>query len=224
MIDKIKNFFFEADSEKETLEKELKEETKKYEKKRETESKIVLNPVEKQVLFVDEEFENTQPIQKPQDNTKKSEVYNDVTENKFRPTKFISPIHGLLKEPEEAKKVELGSKTIAESDYAKIRNKAFPGDSDDIQEVNDDDVKVVSDHTNSKHFKIFKTSEIVDLKSRIQVENDSSIDANMSIDEAYDKSENNEVFDSNTLKEKVEDTQDLFDLLDELGEVDGSSK
>ncbi len=174
------------------------------------------------MLFVDEEFEPKKE-KEVVDTPSKGAVYNGVTENKFRPTKFISPIHGLLKEPEEAKEVELGSKTVSESDYAKIRDKAFPDKPEEPIE-DEEEVNVVSDHTNSKHFKIFKTSEIVDLKSRIQVENDSSIDASTSIDDAYVKSENNEVFDSNTLKENVADTQDLFDLLDELGEIDGSNK
>ncbi len=218
MIDKLKNFFFdgEEDQEKEKLKKEIIDESKKYNQNsdKKAESEIVLKPVEKQVLFVDEDFEPK--VQKTNKVSEKKEVYNDVTEKKFKPSRHISPIHGLVKEADEVKETVLGSKTVSESDYAKIRDKAYPTEVED--ENVESDITITKDHTNSKNFKIFKTSEIVDLKTRIQVENESSIDKNTSLDDAYEKSQNDETFDSNTLKNDDTTTQDLFDLLDELGE------
>ncbi len=221
MINKLLNFFtyedgdeeeIKKDSEKINLKKELMEERKKYAKQEKFDETVVskeeaIEPVKKQVMFVDETFERKgkvveeqPPVQAPK--------YTELNEKKFRPTSYISPVHGLLKEAEEVEVYETETKTVSESDYSKIRDKAF---GNAVFEQEEDEKE--------NQAKFFETSEIIDLQKRMQIDNDHVLDKDLTVDEACRRAEGEGVLVNNKVfTEGEENPQYLFDLLDELKE------
>ncbi len=219
ILKKIVDLFSEVeeddvrDTEKEKLKKELLEESKKYRKTNnsiETESN--LEEVQKQVLFVDEDFERKESKVEVKPETSKENGFAKskyVSEQpKFKPSSYISPVHGLIKEAEEIEVQEHEEKTVSESDYAKIRERVF-SDSKQVENSFDD----------SANFKIFKTSEIINIKRRIQVDEEEVYDENTSIEDAYQNANEESYVDTKNFNNGQATSQsDLFNLLDELKE------
>ncbi len=214
ILDKVLSFFtYEEENEnyiekeKLSLKKELMEERKKYAKKEIEEPVVteeVLEPVKKQVMFVDEAFKREEKVkvQEPQP-TNPAPKYTDANEKKFKPSSYISPVHGLLKKADEVEEYKSEVKTKSESDYSKIRDKAFGSSTEEIEEDS----------------KFFETSEIVDLQKRMQVDGEKSLDKNLTIDEACERAQTDgEVINNKTFTEPEENPQYVFDLLDELKE------
>lgn len=226
ILDKLVNFFtYEEDenetrknnakeTEKSSLKRELMEERKKYAKAekfdtKEISSKERLEPVKKQVMFVDETFDRQEKPATSEQVFTPAPKYTDTNEKKFKPTSYISPVHGLIKEAEEVVEFETQAKTTSESDYAKIRDKAFGNAvfSDEIEEIEKGDAK------------FFATNEIIDLQKRMQIDNSQVIDKDLSVEEAAKRAEQTgESINSKTFTEQDENPQYLFDLLDELKE------
>ncbi|MFV0424859.1 MAG: hypothetical protein ACK5K7_04775 [Bacilli bacterium] len=219
VLDKIVNFFtyeeddkeIEKEKEKSDLKKELMEERKKYAKKEKFDTKNIspeeaIEPVKKQVMFVDETFERKEKSVEHVE--AKAPRYTDMNEKKFKPSSYISPVHGLLKEAEEVEEYKTEMKTISESDYSKIRDKVF-GNSVFADEIEED-----------KEQKFFATSEIIDLQKRMQIDSEQVMDKDLTVDEAYKRAEfEGAEINSKTFTEgEEENPQYLFDLLDELKE------
>ncbi len=252
VLKKVVNFFTEEETEeKEVLKKELMEERKKYVKKEEPkldieENPIIQEPVKKQVLFMDETFEKKD---RKIESSKQPVKYNDVEDRKFKPTSYISPVHGLIKSAEDVPEYNHESKTKSESDYVKIRKKVFGNEvfedelgnekttvepkvikSSEVTEteetnqvLNEDDMKIFKTgefefSEKERQFKIFETKEIVDLKKRLQVD-ENGVEQDITLDEAYDSDSD---IDAKTVVNNEESTGYLFDLLDELGDGEES--
>lgn len=223
IMKKLYNFFTEEEVEDEEikeLKQELIEESKKYSETSKKSLELeefeteIKEPVSKQVLFVDEVFERKE---KRVDNTedKKSVKYNDLGERKFKASSYISPVHGLIKGAEEVPQFEHESKTKSERDYVKIRKKAFG------IELEDRDEDPVDDAIEDTDFKLFKTSEIVDIKKRLQVDDAEPMAKDFTLDEAYNAKTDidSKLLNSNKHEAIDEDKPGyLFDLLDELEE------
>lgn len=211
------------EEEKSNLNKELMEERKMYANKQreETEKKIihepVLEPVKKQVMFVDETFDRKEKGLQIENTVVQAPKYTDINEKKFKPSSYISPVHGLIKEAEEVEEYIEEVKTTRESDYSKIRSKAFGNAVFDEKQLSaiEEVEKEIEDHS----AKIFQTSEIIDLQKRMQVDSDKTIDKNLTVDDAYELAQGGEVINNKTFTEGEENPQYLFDLLDELNEV-----
>lgn len=225
MINKLVNFFTyeddgsedekeKKDSEKINLKKELMEERKKYAKQEKFDDTVIsteeaIEPVKKQVMFVDETFERKEKVVEEQ-NPIQAPKYTELNEKKFKPTSYISPVHGLIKEAEPVEVYETETKTISESDYSKIRDKAF-GNAVFLQEEDEEEKE--------NEAKFFATSEIIDLQKRMQIDNDHVLDKDLTVDEAYKRAEGEGIeVNSKAFTEVEEDPQYLFDLLDELKE------
>ncbi len=199
--------------EREKLKKELLEESKKYKEiSKPVEVESNLEEVNKQVLFVDEDFERKEKKSEPKPEVKSESAFNKTKyiseEPKFKPSSYISPVHGLIKEAEEIEVQEHEEKTVSESDYAKIRERVFNDGKQNVDELDD-----------SANFKIFKTSEIINIKRRIQVDEDEIYDETTSIEDAYaHASDDNYVDTKNFNNGQAPSQSDLFNLLDELKE------
>lgn len=220
-LKKIINFFSETvevederDEEKERLKKELMEESKKYEKKEQaTQPNKDLEAVPKQVLFVDEDFvrKQNEPVEK--EKFTDAPKYNTDTP-KFKPSNYISPVHGLIKEAEKVEVKEHEVKTTSESDYSIIREKILKDASKSSTIEQKDELE------DSSSFKIFKTSEIINISKRVQIDESEIYDENTSIEDAYSNAEEDNYVDVKSFNAKREEQSDLFDLLDELKEED----
>ncbi|MFV0498745.1 MAG: hypothetical protein ACK5NF_01760 [Bacilli bacterium] len=220
IFNKILDFFtedvddeieLEKETEKKNLNKELMEERKKYNKKS-IDSKSILEvekevPEKKQVLFFDKDFERKENPVQPQEES--SLKYKDTSNKKFKPSSYISPVHGLLKEADDVVEFKSETKTISESDYSVIRKRVFGNDVflDELVEDNDS--------------KLFATEEIIDLHKRMQIDNEPALDKNLTVEEAYEiAAKENVKINSKTYTESDESSQYMFDLLNEL--KDGS--
>lgn len=230
-LKKILDFFSDEvedeNSEKQILKKELEEESKKYNDKSDKEPEqeevkpIEKEQIKKQVLFMDEDFQRT--TEKKQESVEKPVKYVS-DEPKFKPSSFISPVHGLLKNAEEVPEYETEKKTKSESDYAKIRERAFEKGSEDNDEVEERDIEEeVQALEDNASFKIFKTSEIVNLQKRIQIDDSASYDENTSLEDAYKYAKDNQYIDTKNFQDQ-DKQHNLFDLLDDFKEEDESDE
>ncbi len=197
------------DEEREKLQQELLEESKKYQNiTPRVEQPKELEEVQKQVLFVDEDFERREKVVEKQQTPAFTSNKYVSDEPKFKPSNYISPVHGLIKEAEDFEVQELEEKTTSESDYSKIRERVFNDKSTEKNNFED-----------SENFKIFKTSEIINIKKRIQVDESEVYDANTSIEDAYGNATNDSYVDTKSLSNhESKPDSDLFNLLDDLKE------
>ncbi len=155
------------------------------------------------VMFVDDVFDKPKP---------KNDAYPSTSEKRFKPRPFISPVHGVLDEQEPVPVKEEKVEDEAKVDYAEIRTKAF----ENVNSVTP--TSTPKKEKGQERTPLFETSEIVNLKKRLQIDDEPGriSDENVSLEEAYRNSEEDVEYDIYKIKKKANKKERKLNLLDLL--------